>query len=374
MRRRIQQGTLIEKNAGFLAQWAEYEAQPDGKQVRRFKSRMLHGTKCECQEQLQQILAGVNAKNKAPSIVPAPRQTLNDAIAEYRRCVLSHLKPRGAETITSHLTAHIMPSLGSCALAELNLFRIQQFVHSLSAGRSAKTVENIILTLSGILRRAHKWGWTSFDFQVSDLDMPKKNKPQVAMLTGKQIRKLIEEAEEPLKTILCVLAGTAMRINECLALSLDDLDFENKEIHIRHSAYNGTLGSPKSKASESSVPLPDELAKQLKAFLAGEHYRKNPMNLLFANRKLRPYSDNKLRELHLRPLLKRLGMYRVSRLGFHAIRHGVASELIHRNTPFTAVRDQLRHSDVRITLQVYGHTISNSQRRAMNDLSKRMLA
>ena len=68
--------------------------------------------------------------------------------------------------------------------------------------------------------------------------------------------------------------------------------------------------------------------------------------VLFANRRLRPYSDNKLREKHLRPLLKSLGMKAV---GFHAIRHGVASELINSGTPITAVRDQMRHSDVRVT-------------------------
>ena len=45
--------------------------------------------------------------------------------------------------------------------------------------------------------------------------------------------------------------------------------------------------------------------------------------------------------------------------------HPVASELIESGTPITVVRDQLRHSDIRITLGIYGHVIGNSQRYAV---------
>jgi FAD/FMN-containing dehydrogenase len=75
----------------------------------------------------------------------------------------------------------------------------------------------------------------------------------------------------------------------------------------------------------------------------------------------------KLREKHLRPLLKSLDMKAV---GFHAIRHGVASELTNSGTPITAVRDQMRHSDVRVTLGIYGHVIGNTQRKAVEGLSR----
>lgn len=54
-----------------------------------------------------------------------------------------------------------------------------------------------------------------------------------------------------------VLALTGMRINEVLGLRVEDVDFENKLIHIRKSAYNGTLGTPKSDASAADIPLPE---------------------------------------------------------------------------------------------------------------------
>ena len=113
------------------------------------------------------------------------------------------------------------------------------------------------------------------------------------------------------------------------------------------------------------------ITKILRAFLENKAYRENPLGLVFSNRNNRPYSDNKLREYHLAPLLESL---KIRRVGFHAIRHAVASELIESGAPITVVRDQLRHSDVRITLGIYGHVIGNSQRNAVNRLAKRLVA
>ena len=76
-----------------------------------------------------------------------------------------------------------------------------------------------------------------------------------------------------------------------------------------------------------------------------------------------------MREKCLRPLLSSLGMKQV---GFHAIRHGVASELLNSGTSIVVVRDQMRHSDVRVTLGIYGHVVGNAQRKAVEVLSRIM--
>jgi integrase len=365
-------------------EYREYVEQAEGKYkpVRRFKSfpglseRAAH-------EAMQPTLAAVNAANKALAerletvrnggTRPAPRgaETLADVVNEWRKLVAVNHKPRGRETTESHLRAHILPKLGSLAVADLTAQRLQSFIAEITPGRSGKMVENIMLTLTGILRHVRKWGWTVPQVSISDLSMPEKVKGVVRTIEAADIRRLIAAADEPLKTILCVLASTGMRINEVLALTLEDLDFRRKSISIRHSAYNGTLGSPKSEASKADVPMPDALAKILRQFIDGKHYRKNDLGLLFCNRRNRPYSDNKLREKDLRPLLESLEMRRI---GFHAFRHAVASELIEGGAPITVVRDQLRHSDVRITLGIYGHVIGDSQRRAVNRLAKRLVA
>lgn len=318
---------------------------------------------------MQPILDAVNAANKAEAqlVVSPASRTLNDIVGDYRKLVVPHRKPRGVETTESHLRAHIIPELGQVPLTQLDVRRVQEFVNKISPGRSGKMVENIVLTLTGIIRHASKWDKEVQPINVSDLTMPPKEKAKPQFLSGQEIKTLIKASRGVLRTILIVLALTGMRINEVLGLRVEDVDFENRVIHVTKSAYNGKLGTPKSVASAADIPLSAVLAKELRKHLKSKHFRENPLGVLFANRHLRPYSDNKLREKHLRPLLKSLDMKAV---GFHAIRHGVASELINSGTPITAVRDQMRHSDVRVTLGIYGHVIGNTQRNAVEGLSR----
>jgi len=51
--------------------------------------------------------------------------------------------------------------------------------------------------------------------------------------------------------------------------------------------------------------------------------------------------------------------------GFHAARHGATSALLADGATPAVVQKQLRHSDPRITLGIYGHVIGNQQRDAV---------
>jgi integrase len=370
LRRRFQEGSWRCRNGVWSCKYREYVDRADGTQKTFDRGKSFPRlSERAAKAAMQPILDAVNAANKAEAqlVVSPASRTLNDIVGDYRKLVVPHRKPRGVETTESHLRAHIIPELGQVPLTQLDVRRVQEFVNKLSPGRSGKMVENIVLTLPGIIRHASKWDKEVQPINVSDLTMPPKEKAKPQFLSGQEIKTLIKASRGVLRTILIVLALTGMRINEVLGLRVEDVDFENKVIHVTKSAYNGKLGTPKSVASAADIPLSAVLAKELRKHLKSKHFRENPLGVLFANRRLRPYSDNKLREKHLRPLLKSLDMKAV---GFHAIRHGVASELINSGTPITAVRDQMRHSDVRVTLGIYGHVIGNTQRKAVEGLSR----
>ncbi|PYT80504.1 MAG: hypothetical protein DMG41_36825 [Acidobacteria bacterium] len=370
LRRRFQEGSWRCRNGVWSCKYREYVDRADGTQKTFDRGKSFPGlSERAAKAAMQPILNTVNAANKAEAqlVVSPASRTLNDIVGDYRKLVVPHRKPRGVETTESHLRAHIIPELGQVSLTQLDVRRVQEFVNKISPGRSGKMVENIVLTLTGIIRHASKWDKEVQPINVSDLTMPPKEKAKPQFLSGQEIKTLIKASRGVLRTILIVLALTGMRINEVLGLRVEDVDFENKVIHVTKSAYNGKLGTPKSVASAADIPLSAVLAKELRKHLKSKHFRENPLGVLFANRRLRPYSDNKLREKHLRPLLKSLDMKAV---GFHAIRHGVASELINSGTPITAVRDQMRHSDVRVTLGIYGHVIGNTQRKAVEGLSR----
>jgi integrase len=289
------------------------------------------------------------------------------AVSEWREHAAETLKPSTRRSAESHLRRHILPLLGECPLADLTVKRMQTFATTLASGkRTAKTIENVLLTLSSILGSARKWGYKVPEVALSDLSLPRKVKAKPRCYSADDMARIVSSADEPLGTMCFVLCSTGMRIGEVLALRIEDLDFERRLIHVRHSVYAGEMGTPKSEASIASLPMPPVLATQLRTFLASKHFRQDSLGLLFANRRGRPFSANKLREKKLRPLLSSLG---IPLAGFHAFRHGVATTLIDRGASITTVGAQLRHSDPRITLGLYAHVVPQSQRDAVEGLA-----
>ena len=110
--------------------------------------------------------------------------------------------------------------------------------------------------------------------------------------------------------------------------------------------------------------MPPELEARLRKFLAAPV---SDTGLLFVNRNGRPYSANKLREKQLHPLLKKLG---IPRGVFHTARHGMSSELLEAGAALPVVQRQMRHSDPRITLGIYGHVVGNAHRSAVEAHAK----
>jgi integrase len=113
--------------------------------------------------------------------------------------------------------------------------------------------------------------------------------------------------------------------------------------------------------------MPKELETKLRAHLQ-RHPGKN--ELLFVNRRGRPFSANKLREKQLHPLLEKLG---IEHGGFHSLRHGAASALLADGATPAVVQRQLRHSDPRITLGTYGHVVGDEQRNIVQTRSARLV-
>jgi integrase len=91
------------------------------------------------------------------------------------------------------------------------------------------------------------------------------------------------------------------------------------------------------------------------------------MKLLFFNRRGRPYNATKVVQKALWPVLDKL---KIERCGLHAFRHTHSSLLLETGASPTVAQAQLRHSDPRITLGIYGHVIGDSQRNAVDRVAE----
>ena len=372
-RRRFQKGNIIirGKTPQRYGMYREDVLQSDGtfKRVRRC---VLLGPASSLSEraarkQFQPYLDRVNAAAKMP---PRSGITLESFVKEWRTNVAVNLKGSTTRTAESHLRAHILPKLGSYTLTEINTKAVQSFVAYLATGgRSRKTVENVLLTLSSILRTARAWNYACGNFSLSDITMPREGvRKEQRSFTDAEVGKILSAAPEPFGTILAVTAVLGLRIGEVLALRVSDVDLIRKIVRVRQSvdAATRTVQAVKSTASSADVPMPSQLEGRLRKHLQ-THDGKT--DLLFVNRHGRPLSANKLREKVLHPLLEKLG---IPRGGFHSMRHGAASALLADGATPAVVQKQLRHSDPRITLGIYAHVVGDQQRDAVETRSARI--
>lgn len=369
-RKRYQTGTLVKRGSRekrWFGQYREDFVDSTG-QVHRQLRKVMLGTVRElptrrlAQRRLDLVLSRINA----PTYRPGRIATFAEFVEQWKRDVLSLSKPSSRKAAESHLKCYLVPRLGRIKLEEISQQTIQQFVSELSKKLSRHTLLNVLSTLGSILRAARAWGYIVGSINRSELVLParKLTKP-VRFFTAEQVTKIINAAqEEPYRTMFILGALSGLRAGEICGLFVDDLDFEKQTISVRRSAWYGKLQAPKSRSSIRTVPMPVVLVNVLKTYLRG--WKPNAARLLFATRNGTPYSANTIVQRKLWPILDALG---IPRCGFHAFRHAASTLLIDLGASPKTVQSQLGHSDSRITLDAYSHTVDESQRRDVEKLA-----
>jgi integrase len=297
---------------------------------------------------------------------PVKRATFAEFVGKWDEQVMGLLKPSTAKVMRSHLRFHLVPYFGRMRLDEIGQEQVQAFVGVLAKGRSRHTILNVLSTLASVLKMARRWSYAVAGFRQADLVIPcaKPSKPG-RFFTAEQVRSILALASEPWRTIFALAAMTGLRPGEVLGLSIDDLDFEQRVIFVRRSAWYRHLISPKSNRSVATVPMPGPLAEVLTNYLAS--WRPNEKRLLFANRRGNPYSENKVVQKRLWPILDALS---IPRCGMHAFRHGHGSIMHSTGASLKVAQAQLRHADASTTARYYLHVVGSEQRDAAEKVAR----
>jgi integrase len=314
------------------------------------------------QRAFEPFLAKVNAVDYRPGKFAK----IGEFAKVWEREVLAHKKPSSIKAAESHLRTYIRPWLGEVRLEEFTGQAQQNFVTRLSQRVSRKTTVNVLSTLSSMIGTAKKWGYLCQPVVIRELAIPTEEvRKQARFYSADEVRKIIAVASEPFRTMFAIAAMCGLRVGEVVALQKDDLDFTHRLIHVRRSAWYGRGQTLKSKSSRADVVMPEALLTLLREYLAT--WKANSEGFLFLNRNGRPYAANKVVEYGLWPALDRL---KLPRGGMHAFRHAHASLLMDVGAPATVTKEQMRHSDARITLGVYGHVIGDAQREAVDKVGE----
>jgi len=364
-RRRYQNGCVFlrGKNPVWIGRYREDVIGSDGNPVRVLKSIVLGSkkelpTKRLAERRMESELSRINA----PSYRPGRVATLEDFAERWKREVLSKRKASTIHAADSHLKNQILPILGKMKLSEIGAENQQSFVTRLSGTVARKTLLNVLGTLSSMLTTAQNWGYICEGLKFAKLVLPERSVQEEARtFTQEQARSIIAEAKGQYRVMFAIAAMTGLRAGEILALQTGDFDLEQNLLTVRRSVWRGKVQTPKTINSLAVLPVPDALAvivREHVSTLKGEWLFLNSRGHLFI-------AENVVRQA-LAPILDKL---KIPRCGFHAFRHLHTSLLLSSGAAPQVAQKQLRHSDARITLGIYGHIVGDSHREAVEKVA-----
>jgi integrase len=181
-------------------------------------------------------------------------------------------------------------------------------------------------------------------------------------------------ANDRLAVVYVLALFCGLRRGEILALRWSDIDFDKREIHVRntlHEESGGTFrfGEVKSMSSRRSLSMSATVAgalathrerqmRQLQAIAGRSVSSGIDWGLVVTSHTGRPLSKSTLRG-NFRRLL-RAAELPVMRI--HDLRHSCASILLGEGVGAQTVATLLGHSEVKTTLNIYGH-VARSQTR-----------
>ena len=198
-------------------------------------------------------------------------------------------------------------------------------------------------------------------------DMPtgiRPSKQKRESMTREQARALLAAVKtERLEALFVTAILLGLRPGELLGLRWHDVDFERRKIGINHSLKrDGTFGSLKNEDSAGVLDMPALVVEALRAHKARQATeqlaakRWTDTDAVFATRVGTPTDDSNLRRMTKR-ICHRAGLGKWTP---HEFRHTAGSLLLDAEVPRENVRRVLRHKNMRMIDETYGHEVRPS--------------
>ena len=175
-------------------------------------------------------------------------------------------------------------------------------------------------------------------------------------------------------TKLMLLCG--LRVCEVCGLRWDDIDLNNRTIHIRRnrmvSKVKGVYEKDtKTKTSKRTMPIPDGLIDDLREYW--DWFEEADRN--FARKQNKYYVASNIYREPIYPHSIRSWLVRFEqsngfkRVTCHGLRHTFCSILLANSVPIQTVSKYMGHSDSTVTLQVYSHFMPDTQHMVVDALN-----
>lgn len=198
------------------------------------------------------------------------------------------------------------------------------------------------------------------DNPLREIKRPKSNKKTIPVraLTVEEQKKLLnvlKNEDVRYSDIMLLSMFTGMRIGECCALMVEDIDFEEKTITVSKTVARGKYGrnvlnETKTSAGMRKLHLSDDIFEFLKSCIGNKE-----TGLLFLSSNQNLVTTNQVNYAYA-AALKAYDIVDTSvygRVDLHSLRHTYATRCIESGMPAKVLQKLLGHTDINITLNTY---------------------
>ena len=313
-------------------------------------------------------------KKEVPAVV-----TLDAYFERFKKTLEGSVRESTRSCYEGRYNNGIRQELGGLSLDKITRERAEEFASSLvSKGLAKDTIRLTLATLRKILNKALRARLIT-DNPATRLgefyrQAPTRHK-EIQPLTQDEVLKFLEtvrhHSPQHFALFLCAI-HTGLRSGELAGLQWGDLDENSKFLVVRRGIVRGKINITKS-GKIRRVDVSDALMAALLEFR-----RKRKEALLTQGKNELPATDwifeneaggfldmKNLKKRHFKKCLEKAGLRCIR---FHDLRHTFASLLIQNGESLTYIKEQLGHSSIKITVDVYGHLVPGANRQAVNRL------
>lgn len=270
-------------------------------------------------------------------------------------------RDKSAETIRSYLAAvkrfisfKQEQTNGPVLVNQTTEEDVQAFVYHLQTKKQYKPASiNVMLNaLRTYFKYAERNEWIKTN-PTTHIESVKNHKQRRDYLTTEEVQQLLNVIDHPIANLIVrTLAFTGLRISECLALEIEDIDFVKNLIYVRKGKGN----------KPRVLPLSAALKPHLLEYIEGQRSYIKDSQKLFATQKTGGFSAVYINRI-LNEATAKLGWEK--HVTAHTLRHSFASELVRQSVELPKVAALLGHSDFRTVTSIYVHIADEELQKAV---------
>lgn len=260
-------------------------------------------------------------------------------------------KPSTLKSYQNIIDTHLTPVFGDFLLTDITTAMLQRYVAKRLERVKAKTAINELVPFKMMFKHAVRWGYLKLN-PAEHVERPRVEKEEMEILTPEEVRLFLNHVTPKHKPFFLTAVLTGLRRGELLGLQWGDIDWNNNQINVRRSVWNGEFVTPKSKNSVRRIDISPYLAMEFK-----RHKLACPvsdLDLVFPNSKGTPLEPDSLVKRHFLPALRRA---KIKRVRFHDLRHTNVALRIEQGQNIKYIQHQLGHASIQTTLDRYGHLL-----------------